>query len=136
MTPPGVAGREIAGPGHYLSVGTAILLSIAVVGAVVLLAVRHPLQHVPGTARPVNSFQPPPATSTPTSRSQPASSPAPTTRSTPPTDSRRHLASHPLSTSDATMQTIVCSLTRFDPSDDRQATFFQQAKTCADAAWD
>ncbi|MFL6144505.1 MAG: hypothetical protein ACJ72N_21910 [Labedaea sp.] len=136
MTAPGVAGREIAGPGYYVSVGTAILLSVAVVATVVLLAVRHPAQHVAGTARPVNTFLPPPATSTPTGRSQPASSPAPTSRSTPPTDSRQQLATHPLSTSDAEMQTIVCSLTRFDPSDDRQASFFQQAKVCADAAWD
>ena len=127
MTEPPADGRGVG-----LSTAIAVLLIVAVVGAVTVLAVRHPTRLVAGVPRPVQAVpQIPAPTSVP-------SSPPPTsnrTTSAPAGDPRTALARHPLSTSTATLDTTVCALSRFDPSDDRQAKFFQEAKICADAVW-
>ncbi|HEV8554818.1 MAG TPA: hypothetical protein VGR06_00280 [Actinophytocola sp.] len=115
--------------------GAAVLVITLVVGALVYFAMRQPVQHLAGTARPVTELPPAP---TATSNPEPPPPPATTSSapaSTPPADARAALARHPLSTSDATLGTTVCALTRFDPADERQAKFFQEAKICADAVW-
>jgi predicted metalloprotease len=120
------AGRD------QLSTTIAVLLIIGVVGAIVLLAVRTPTRQIAGIALPVNTIPP-----VPSSTPAPPSPPPTSTRATsaPPADPRSALARHPLSTSNATLATTVCSLSRFDPADERQTKFFQEAKICADAVW-
>jgi hypothetical protein len=121
---------EERGPAY----GAAVLVALAAVAVVAYLAVRQPVQPVAGDAQPVNAL--PPA---PTATSNPPAPPATSTparpSSAPPADPMAALARHRLSTSDAVLGTTVCSLTRFDPADDRQAKFFQEAKICADAVW-
>jgi hypothetical protein len=123
--------REGPGLGYYILVAAAILVILGMVAAIGFLAVSQPVRQVAGAAVPASDLQPP-ATVPPTTSTQRSTvSSAPPT----PTDPLVPLAEHPLSTSDVAMAAATCALTRFDPADDRQAVFYQEAKVCADAAW-
>lgn len=138
-----------AGPSLLVSMSAALLLIGAIVCVITFFAVRAPAHQVAGSAvpgaaagrpesvvgQPPSATSEPPVTTTTTRREVPAEAIPPDEQPAPPTNLLSALSVHPLSTSDATMAPATCALSRFDPADDRQDAFFQQAKTCADAAW-
>ncbi|HET9141990.1 hypothetical protein [Actinophytocola sp.] len=141
--------RETPRPG-FLVAGSAILLLVGgLVAVVAFFAMKGPVEAIAGSARAGVAVLDPvttntsetPATSGPVTTSgapavTPSDDPSPTAN---PGESAGGLlallAAHPLSSSPMTMPNTACALHRFDPADDRQLAFFQEAKVCADAAW-
>jgi predicted metalloprotease len=114
-------------PAYYVTLGAAVVLVVAFVGLAAVVTVLRPRQEVAGDASAAvpaitESSQAPPA---------PTTQPAPTSQAGPLAD----LAAHPLSSSTTRMPDTTCALPRFDPADDRQAAFFEAARTCAVDAW-
>jgi hypothetical protein len=130
----------------FLVSGSAILLMVGgLVAVIAFFAMKGPVEAITGSARPgaavldpvaTNTSEPPttsgPVTTTDVPAATPSDDPSPTGK---PDGLLALLAAHPLSSSPETMSNTVCSLHKFDPADDRQLAFFQEAKVCADAAW-
>ncbi|HEU5472751.1 MAG TPA: hypothetical protein VFV67_19060 [Actinophytocola sp.] len=138
---------ETPRPGFLVS-GSAILLLIGGLLAVIaFFAIKGPVDVVAGAARPGaallpatggnSSSQPAPTTTTAPTTDVPAITPTddPSPAPASPGGLMAVLAAHPLSSAKVTTADVTCTLSRFDPADDRQAVFFQEAKACADAAW-
>lgn len=119
--------RERGNTGYYVSLTIAVLLAIGLVATLTVLAISSPTQHVAGTPAPQPRREKP----APTESTESTSRPAPTTK----TDPLADLAEHELSSSTTQMGQQTCALPKFDPADAAQETFYQAAKTCADAAW-
>lgn len=118
--------RETRSPGYYASLGAAVVVVVGLVATLAVLTVTRPTRSVGGTAVPTQGL---PEITPPSSAAPPSS---PTASTTPALD---QLAEHPLSTSSAVMGQSTCALPKFDPADEAQATFYDAAKACADAAW-
>jgi hypothetical protein len=117
-------------PGFYVSVTVAVMLTVGLVAALVVLTVNRPVTPVAGEATGVHIPKlPPPTHSTPPDTSVRSSTVPPSG------DPLAGLADHPLSTSTATMAPFACSLPRFDPADAAQTRFYQAAKVCADTGF-
>jgi hypothetical protein len=104
--------------GYHVSLAIAVLLVIGIVTGLVMLALNRPVRVVTGSATGVviPTFASPKDSTPPSATGDQPAGPA----------------THPLSTSTATMADVTCALTRFDPSDAGQERFFRQAKACAD----
>lgn len=125
--------REGPGLGYYLSIAVAVAVVVGLVGTIVFLGVKRPVRQVAGAPVATSARQPTSIATRPPTR---GTTPTPTTSAAPrAADAMSPLAEHPMSTSDAVMTAPPCALTRFDPANDRQAAFYQEAKVCADAAW-
>jgi hypothetical protein len=117
-------------PGFYVSLTAAVMLTLGLVGALVVLTVNRPVTSVAGAATGVHiPSLPPPTHSTAPDASAPSSTVPPAS------DLLAGLADHPLSTSTATMAPFACALPRFDPADAAQARFYGAAKVCADTGF-
>jgi len=116
--------------GNHGSLAFAVLFVLVLVAATTVLALSHPTQLVTGVPaaaeRPTSSQPPAPPTTTRTTTRTTSSTPA---------DPLAELAEHPLSATTTQLGAVTCALPRFDPADAAQATFYQAAKVCADAAW-
>lgn len=140
--------RRSLTPSIPVAIAATALLIGAAACVIAFFAIRGPVDRLAGSPQPnaelirqepIPTIDTPPPVPTseprPSSTTQPSQPPATVTVPAAPLDAMAVLAGHPLSTSDATMPTTACSLSRFDPVDDRQAVFFQEAKVCADTAW-
>lgn len=122
VAPPAAAHR----PAYYVSLGAVLVLVVGLVALAAVVTVLRPGQKVAGSA----SAAVPQITTTPAQAPPPATSAAPTQ-----TGPLAEVAAHPLSSATTRMPDATCELPRFDPADDKQATFYAAAKVCADAAW-
>jgi predicted metalloprotease len=146
-TSPDEPVQETPRPSFSVMLSAAALIIGAVVVVIAYFALNGPVQLIAGHASARASgdgqiVRPAPPTTSAPEASTTSAPPATTTGSAPtvaapplPVNPMAALARHPLSASTATMEPSVCTLNRFDPADDRQAIFFQEAKICADAAW-
>jgi hypothetical protein len=141
--------RETPRAGFLVSGSALLLLVGGLVAVIAFFAMKGPVEAITGSARPGVAVLEPVTTNT--TESPTTTGPVPTTgvpAATPSDDPSPTgdpaesvgglmglLAAHPLSSSPVTMSNTVCSLRKFDPADDRQLAFFQEAKACADAAW-
>jgi predicted metalloprotease len=145
-TSPDEPVQETPYPSFSVMLSAAALIIGTVIVVIAYFALNGPVHLIAGhgSARASGDGQvvrPGPATTSPPQASTstpPATTTAPAATAAappPPVNPVTALARHPLSASTATMEPSVCTLNRFDPADDRQAIFFQEAKICADAAW-
>jgi predicted metalloprotease len=114
--------------GYYLSLVAAVLVVIAVVGAVTVLTLNRPTRAVAGSPAAAGPAIPTPDTTTTSPSSE---APPPSTQPS----ALDELAEGQLSTLDQAMAPSTCSLPTFRPGDAEQETFYEASEVCADNAW-
>ncbi len=123
---PAAPAKTTRSPAYYISLGAAVVLVVGLVGLAAFFSAVRPSRVLGGS--PVAGQTLPEITA-------PSTVPSSPPPSAPAQDPVADVAGHPLSSSTARMGDVTCALPRFDLSDDRQAAFYQAAKTCADDAW-
>jgi hypothetical protein len=113
---------------HLVSLTVAVMLTLGLVAALVVLSLNPPRNRVAGDATGLRIPELPSPT-----ESTPATTEPPTSNA--PEGPLGELATHPLSASTATMSPLTCALPRFDPADAAQERFYDAAKVCADGAF-
>jgi len=121
--------QEMRPLGYYLSLVAAVLVVIAVVGAVTVLTLNRPTRAVAGEPAAAGPAIPTPD---PTTTEQSSEPPPPSTQPS----ALDELAENDLSTLDRAMAPYACSLPTFRPPDTDQEAFYMAAEMCLDAAWD
>jgi hypothetical protein len=126
--PPSSGPRQQRSAAYHVSLTVAVMLTLGLVAALVVLSLDPPQSRVAGNATGLPIPDLPSPTESVPATTQPPSSNAPE-------GPLGELATHPLSASTATMSPLTCALPRFDPADAAQERFYDAAKVCADGAF-